>query len=109
MLHAESGHVVTMLCFCFMIRTKSIHILIKKIYFEVFYRYGEVCFIWTFVWQRKLQSAGASKNPSGTSQIAVVLEIWPPEVLISLENMREGQTKIVIFSNLVFRLLESPK
>ena len=27
---------------------------------------------------------GASKNPSGTSQIAVVPEIWPPEVSISL-------------------------
>ena len=46
---------------------------------------------------------GASKNPSGTSQTAVVLEIWPTEISISLANMREGQTKIEIFSILGFQ------
>ena len=44
----------------------------------------------------------ASKNPSGTSQIAMVPEIWPPEVSISLENTREGQTKTAIFSTAFF-------
>ena len=50
------------------------------------------------------------QTPSGTSQIAVVLEIWLPEVLISLENMREGRTKNRDF--LKFRFsdpFESPK
>ena len=48
---------------------------------------------------------GASKTPSGISQLAVVPEIWPPEVSISLENIREGQTKIAIFSVLGFQTL----
>ena len=51
---------------------------------------------------------GASKNPGGTSQTAVVLEIWPPEVSISLENMREDR-KPAIFSTLGFQTLESQK
>ena len=37
---------------------------------------------------------GASKTPSGTSKKAVVPEICPPEV--SLENIREGRTRITI-------------
>ena len=38
-----------------------------------------------------------------TSQTAVVLEIWPPEVSISLEIMREVRTKTAIFSSLGFQ------
>ena len=53
-------------------------------------------------------NSGASKNPSGTSQTAVVHEIWPPEVSFSLENMREGQTRITIFSNSGFQTLWEP-
>ena len=50
-----------------------------------------------------------TKTPSGTSQTAVVPEIWPPEVSISLENIREGRTKIVIFSNSGFQTPWKPK
>ena len=51
----------------------------------------------------------SSKNPSGTSQIAVVPKKWPPEVSISLENMRESLTKIAIFSDLGFQTLRKSK
>ena len=45
------------------------------------------------------------QNPSGTFQLAVALEIWPPKVSISLENMREGRTKSAIFSTLGLQTL----
>ena len=49
---------------------------------------------------------GTSKNPSGTSQRAVVPEIWPSEVSISLENMRQGQTwQTRQFSQFLFFIL----
>ena len=42
------------------------------------------------------------QNLSGTSQLAVVPEIWPLEVSISLENMRDIQTKKCDFLNYWF-------
>ena len=39
---------------------------------------------------------GASKNPLGSLQLHGVLEIWPPEVSILMENPRDGRPKIAI-------------
>ena len=37
---------------------------------------------------------GASKNPLGSLQLHGVLELWPPEVSILMENLRDGRPKI---------------
>ena len=44
-----------------------------------------------YFWRGNL---GASKNPSGTSQLTVVLEIRPPEVPFSLENIMKDRSKL---------------
>ena len=39
---------------------------------------------------------GASKNPPESLQLQLVLELWLPEVLILIENLRDGRPKIAI-------------
>ena len=42
---------------------------------------------------------GASKNPLGSLQLHGVLELWPPEVSILMENLKDGRPKIAISRN----------
>ena len=71
-----------------------------------------VCIQWMLLW-RGLQ--GASKNPLGSLQLHGVLGLWPPEVSILMENLRDCRPKNAIsrdfrhFSNFDIFLKGEPR
>ena len=62
-----------------------------------FYQGSGVTFSLKMLLWRGIQ--GASKNPLGSLQLHGVLELWPPEVSILMENLRGGRPKIAISRN----------
>ena len=91
--------------------------LVKYVYIfinvYIFFGGSRITFLLKMLLWRGIQ--GASKNPLGSLQIHVVLELWPPEVSILMKNLRDGWLKIAIsrdfwhFSNFDVFLKREPR